>query len=63
MKQFKIGDRVKFPTYSGKSWTYGDVVATKKFGLVIVELANGVQIGCNPNDLTKVVRRHNIFRS
>lgn len=53
---FKAGDRIKFPSESGKTWTYGNVVELH-YHVVIIELDNGVQIGANPKDLTKVTRR------
>jgi len=52
----KVGDRVKFVSHSGKTWTYGDIVEMTE-NYPIVELKNGIQIGCNPKDLVKVVRR------
>lgn len=57
---FSVGDRVKFKTFSNKSWIYGDVVGLSQRDNIIVlfvKLRDGVVIWSFPQDLVKVQRR------
>ena len=55
MGDFKVGDKVKFKSFSGLTWTHGTIVEITP-NYPIVELENGSQVGVNPDDLVKVER-------